>query len=117
MNFVGSSVSPNNRTLPVEIVIANPGLRLKPEMVARVQIVRSRRAGAILISDNLVQQVDRNRLVVFVEKNGRAEERVVKVGARRGNMVEVLEGLKAGDRVVEAGYQKLVNGQLIHAEG
>jgi len=117
VNFVGSSVSPNNRTLPVEIVIANPGLRLKPEMVARVQIVRSRRAGAILISDNLVQQVDRNRLVVFVEKNGRAEERVVKVGARRGNMVEVLEGLKAGDRVVEAGYQKLVNGQLIHAEG
>jgi len=117
VKFVGAAVSPNNRTLPVEIVISNPGLRLKPEMVAKVQIVRSRRASAILVSDNVVQQVDRNRMVVYVEKNGRAEERVVKLGARRGNMVEILSGLDPGDRVIVVGYQKLVNGQLVQAEG
>jgi len=117
VSFIGSSVSPNNRTLPVEIVIGNSRLRLKPEMVAKVQIVRSRRSGAILVSDNIVQQVDRNRLVVYVEKDGRAEERVVKLGARIGNKVEVVQGLQPGDRVIVAGFQKLVNGQLVSVEG
>ncbi|MCI0705852.1 MAG: efflux RND transporter periplasmic adaptor subunit [Ignavibacteriae bacterium] len=117
VSFVGSAVSPNNRTLPVEIVINNPGMQLKPEMVAKVHIVRSRRSGAILISDHIVQQVDRNKLVVFVVKNGRAEERVVKLGSRSGSRVEVLEGLNPGDRVIIEGFQKLVNGQLIQAQG
>jgi membrane fusion protein (multidrug efflux system) len=117
VSFVGSAVSPNNRTLPVEIVIANPGMRLKPEMVAKVQVVISRRAGAILISDHVVQQVDKDRQVVFVEKDGRAEERVVKLGSRSGNKVEVLQGLNPGDRVIIEGFQKLVNGQLIQAQG
>ncbi len=113
VNFVGAAVSANNRTLPVEIVIPNNGDRLKPEMVARVQIVRAKRQGAILISDNIVQQVDRNRMVVYVENNGRAEERVVKIGGRQGNMLQVVDGLRPGDRVIIAGFQKLVNGQAV----
>ncbi|MGH2567598.1 MAG: efflux RND transporter periplasmic adaptor subunit [Bacteroidota bacterium] len=117
INFVGSAVSPNNRTLPVEIILPNKGRRLKPEMVARVQIIRVQRHSAILIGDDLVQQVDRNKLVVYVEKNGRAEERVVKIGSRQGTMVEVIDGLKPGDRVIIAGFQKLVHGQPVQVAG
>lgn len=113
VNFLGAAVSPNNRTLPVEILIPNADHRLKPEMVARVQVIREQREGVILVDESIIQQVDRNRLVVYVENNGRAEERVVKLGAREGNRVEIVSGLKPGDRVIVAGFKKLVDGQLV----
>lgn len=117
INYVGSSVSANNRTLPIEIQISNPGLRLKPEMIARVRIVRSQRQNAILVNETIIQQIDRGKMVVFVERNGVAEQRIVKVGARQGALVEVVEGLKPGDRLIIAGFQRLVNGQAVLING
>lgn len=117
INYVGASVSANNRTLPVEIRLENPGLRLKPEMIARVSIMRSEKRNAILVDESVVQHVDRNKMVVFVENNGVAEERVVKLGARQGTMLEIVQGLKPGDRVIVTGIQKLVNGQPVNANG
>ena len=117
ISFVASSINPSNRTLPVEIVLANPENRLKPEMIARVKLMRSARRNALLLSESVVQLVDKNRHVVFVEKDGRAEERVVKLGGRQGNLVEILDGLKAGDRVIVVGYQKLMNGRPVTVTG
>jgi membrane fusion protein (multidrug efflux system) len=62
------------------------------------------------VSENIVQLVDRGRSIVYVENGGKAEERTLRLGARQGNMLEVLDGLKAGDRLITVGYQKLVNG-------
>ncbi len=117
INYVGATVSSSNRTLLVEIQMENPGMRLKPEMIARVSILRTKRMNAILVNENVVQQVDRNKMVVFVENNGVAEERVVKLGSRQGSMLEILQGLKAGDKVIVSGIQKLVNGQPVTVNG
>jgi multidrug efflux pump subunit AcrA (membrane-fusion protein) len=37
-------------------------------------------------------------------------ERRVKVGARQGTMIEIVDGLRAGEQVVVAGFQKLATG-------
>ena len=110
VSFTGSSVSEANRTLAAEIVCSNPFGNLKAEMVAKVKLVRAARTEALLISENIVQLVDRDRSIVYVENGGRAEERRLRIGARRGNLMEVLDGLKAGDRLITVGFQKLVNG-------
>jgi len=114
--FVGSSVSSNNRTIPVDISIANPAGRLKPEMITRVRIVRSVRPDAIIVDQNLVQQVDRDKNVLYVEVNGKAEERIVTLGARQGNLVEITHGLQPGDHLIVSGYQLLVAGQSVTIE-
>jgi len=109
VSFVGATVSSSNRSLPVEIVLPNPYKKLKPEMVAKVRLLRETKNNAILVSDNVVQLVDRDRVVAYVESNGKAEERLLKLGGHQGNMVEVLEGLKAGDHLIVSGYQKVVD--------
>jgi membrane fusion protein (multidrug efflux system) len=114
--FVGSSVSSNNRTIPVEISIANPAGRLKPEMITRVRIVRSVRLDAIIVDQSLVQQVDRDKNVLYVEVNGKAEERIVTLGARQDNLVEITRGLQPGDHLIISGYQLLVAGQSVTIE-
>ena len=79
-------------------------------MVAKVKVMRETKNNAILVSENIIQAVDRDRSIVYVEKNGKAEERRLKLGGRQGIKVEVVEGLQIGDHLVTAGYQKLVNG-------
>jgi RND family efflux transporter MFP subunit len=110
VNFVGSTVSSANRALQVEIVVVNPYRKIKSEMVAKVKILRGTKPNALLVSENLVQLVDRDRTIVYVENNGKAEERRLKLGGRQGIMVEVLEGLNAGDHLIVSGYQKVING-------
>ena len=86
-------------------------------MITRVQIVRSRVRNAILVNEDIIQQVDRNKMVVYVENNGVAEQRIVRVGGRQGDLVEVVEGLKPGDRLIITGFRKLVNGQAVVING
>ncbi len=113
VSFVSSAVSAANRTMQVEIIISNPFRKLKPEMVAKVKLLREAKNNAILVSENIVQLVDRDRTIVYVEKEGKAEERQLKLGGRQGTMVEVLDGLKSGDHLIVVGYQKLVNGTSV----
>jgi len=110
VSFVGTTVSSANRSLLVEIVLNNPSRRLKPEMIAKVNLVRAVKAAAVVVSENIIQLVDRDRRIVYVVEGGKAVERRVKLGARQGMMVEIVEGLRAGERVVVAGFQKLTTG-------
>jgi membrane fusion protein (multidrug efflux system) len=113
VTFVGSTVSAANRTLAVEIIVSNQFSKLKPEMVAKVRLLRETKENALLISENIVQLVDRDRTIVYVENGGKAEERRLKIGGRQGIMVEVLHGLKAGDRLIVDGQQKVVDGSTV----
>jgi membrane fusion protein (multidrug efflux system) len=113
VSYVGSTVSAANRTMLVEILLPNPKGKLKPEMIAKVNLVREKKNNAILVSENIIQLVDRDRHNVYVEKNGIAEERRVKIGGRQGNLVEVIDGLKIGEQLIVSGYQKLVNGSPV----
>jgi membrane fusion protein (multidrug efflux system) len=113
VSFVSSTVSAANRTMQVEIVLPNPFRKLKPEMVAKVKLLREIKNNAILASENIVQLVDRDRIIVYVENGGKAEERRLKLGGRQGIMVEVLDGLKLGDHLIVTGYQKLVDGTTV----
>jgi membrane fusion protein, multidrug efflux system len=114
VNFVGSSVSSASRALQVEIMVVNPYRKIKSEMVAKARIIRGTKSNAILVSENLIQLVDRDRTIVYVEKDGKAEERRLKLGGRQGIMVEVLEGLNAGDHLIVSGDQKVINGTPVN---
>ena len=111
--FIGSTVSAANRTLAVEIIVSNRSSKLKPEMVAKIQLLRETKENAILVSENILQLVDRNRTIVYVENGGKAEERRLTLGGRQGIMVEVLEGLRAGDHLIVTGQQKVVDGSPV----
>jgi membrane fusion protein (multidrug efflux system) len=113
VTFVSSTVSTANRSLMVEIILPNPLRKVKPEIVAKVTLLREIKANALLVSENIVQLVDRDRTIVYVENGGKAEERRLKLGGRQGNMVEVLEGLNPGDHIIVSGSHKLVNGSPV----
>lgn len=107
IDAVGAGLDPQTRTLGVRGLVANAGGRLKPSMLATVQVEGGARSAAILLPDDAVQLMN-GKPTVFIArpdaKGGvRLEQRVVEVGPRTGGRIAVTRGLSAGDVVVTSG--------------
>jgi membrane fusion protein (multidrug efflux system) len=116
VSYVGAAVMTDNRSFPVELVVSNPGTRLKPEMIARATITQTSPREAILLEDNVVQEMDQGKYVVYLEENGTARERTVTLGRRSRSMVEITSGLNEGDRVIVVGQRNIFDGQTVIVE-
>ena len=112
ISFVGQVVNPQSRTFDIEVTLNNRDNKLKPNMLAVVNINDKTAQDAIVIEENFVQQTE-NGDVVFVAGSQKAEARKVKTGLAYNGKVEILEGLKQGDSLITNGYQDLVDGQAI----
>ena len=116
VDFVGSAVDRDNRTFEVEVVVPNPGLGIKPGMVANVQIARRTIEGALAVPRHAVLRREDGYVVYVVEESAegvRAVARPVTLGVSRGDYVVVTDGLEPGDRVVTVGQQQIADGDLV----
>jgi cobalt-zinc-cadmium efflux system membrane fusion protein len=99
---ISDAFDPNTRTLKVRVVVPNPDHKLKPQMFARISIVKSSRTGFLVPSAAVIREG--GGAYVFVQTgNQKYERRDVTVGAAHADNVEVLTGLKDGDQVVTTG--------------
>jgi RND family efflux transporter MFP subunit len=112
ISYVGSSINIDNRTFPIEIIINNQDRRIKPELNAVVKVERRNFDKAALVPEDAVSKTDLGN-VVFVEENGFAKMRVVKVESRYENKAAITEGLKEGDNIILVGFQNLVDGEKV----
>ena len=112
ISFVGSTISTDNRTFPIEIHIKNSDGKIKPELSSKVYIQRSNYDSAIVIPEEVVTQTDVGP-VVFIADGDTARMRKIEVISRYNNQVAVSSGLKAGDKLIRVGFQNLVDGTRI----
>lgn len=116
VDFVGSAVDRDNRTFEVEVVVPNPGLGIKPGMVANVQISRRTISDALVAPRHAVLRRE-NGYVVYVaqqDSNGwRAQARPVSLGVSRGDHVVITDGLEPGERIVVVGQQQVADGDML----
>lgn len=114
--FVGSSISEQNRTFPVEVAIPNAGGTLKPGMVARVRLARGAVEAALLVPREAVLRTENGYIVYTLhEEGGRTLARATPVitGPGAGNRVVVESGLEAGVRIVVVGQHQVANGDAV----
>jgi membrane fusion protein, multidrug efflux system len=114
--FVGAAVSRDNRSIPIEIQVTSGVGKLKPDMIASLEIMLAAKPGCIVIPDDYIQQVDKGAHVVYVAVNDVAEERRITMGGTNDGSVLVLSGLKAGEKLITLGFQNVANGQRISVQ-
>ena len=102
VSFVYPTLNEATRTVPVRIELANPGLSLKPAMFAQVELPALPREAAVTVSISAVMDSGTRRIVLVDLGEGRFEPREVSLGQRSDEYVEVLDGVKEGERVVVA---------------
>lgn len=116
ISFVATTVDPATRTFTIEAPLPSDNA-LKPNMLARIKINDATQSNTIVINQNLIQSTENGQLVyVAVNEGGKkvAKAKTVKTGQAYGGKIAVMQGLQAGDQIVTAGYQDLVDGQPIN---
>ena len=98
--FFYPTVTAETRTGKVRIELANPGGLLKPSMFASVELATGSRRKVLAVPASAVIDSGVRRIVFVDLAEGRFEPREVTVGARADDYIEILTGVKAGERVV-----------------
>jgi membrane fusion protein (multidrug efflux system) len=100
------------RTRTVELTLDGPAA-LMPGMFARVRLVIESVPGALVIPREAVTVTPAGGQVVFVVEDGKAAQRRVTTGIEEAGQVQILSGLKTGEKVVVAGHEKLKDGAAV----
>jgi cobalt-zinc-cadmium efflux system membrane fusion protein len=103
ISYVAAALDPTTRRLLVRATVENSAGRFKPEMFASVTILTGEDNAAIAVPrDAIIHEGDAAR--VWVARDDKALElRRVKVGLASGNVVQIVDGLGPGDRVITKG--------------
>jgi membrane fusion protein, copper/silver efflux system len=99
VSYIYSTLNTEARTVRVRVEMRNPGLRLKPGMFGTVTLVTDA-ARRLVVPKEAVLDTGLRQLVFLDRGEGAYAPYPVKLGRRSQDSVEVLEGLKEGDRVV-----------------
>ena len=120
INAVGNFINPNNRSFRVEIGLENNIGDLKPNMTVLLNINDYKNEAAILVpSKNILEDQAGAKYVYTLERAPgqegmyKAIKTFVKTGKNSDNKTEILEGLSAGDQIVEDGIRLVKDQQLV----
>jgi membrane fusion protein (multidrug efflux system) len=113
--LVDRAVDPTTGTLRVDLGFPNPKKVLRPGLYGRVRYRDEVRAGALLVPQRAVQELQGQFTVVVVSAEGKAESRKVKPGPRVGSLWILEEGVKPGEKVIVEGLQKVRDGVAVKA--
>lgn len=109
-------IDPNTRAVMVRARLPNPERRLRPGMLLTVTIENAPRM-ALSVPELSVIGEGESRFVYIVDEAGRAQRVAVRTGVRAGGRVEVLEGLRPGQRVITEGVVKVADDMPVRLAG
>lgn len=100
------AISTETRTFKGKVLIQNDGLRLRPGMFVKADIVVDKADSAIIIPKEVIQSNRRKKFVYIVEKNT-ALLREIRTGLEDEKNIQVLDGLAERDNLVTRGFETL----------
>ena len=104
VTVVSPAANANATTVEVWVQIANPGERLKPGETARVSIIAETIQNTLVVPASALLNGDQGRQkVMVISSDSVAHERMVTVGVRQGDRVQILSGVQPGEQVVTSG--------------
>jgi cobalt-zinc-cadmium efflux system membrane fusion protein len=103
VTLIGDTVNPKTRRVTVRCAVSNADGRLKPEMFATVLLAQKDIRRAVVVPSEAIQSIDGSPTVFVSEPDNQFRAQRIKTGSEADGLVEVLSGLRAGDRVVGNG--------------
>ncbi len=116
LNFTGRYIDPTNRTFKIECKISTKDIPLRANMIAYIKIMDYSNNKAFSLPVNNVQNDQNGKFVYIASQKGNkwiAEKRRIKTGKDYDGIIEILEGLKAGEKIISSGYQDLNDGEKV----
>lgn len=105
--FTDLSVDATTGQVMLRAEVPNPKGELLPGLYLRVRIEQAQASNAITLPQQAVTRTQQGDTVSVVGDDGKVASRSIKVSAAQNNRWVVLDGLKAGEKVMVDGFQKL----------
>lgn len=109
---VSPAVDVANRTVLLQAEVRNPDGLLKPGLFARGSVATGQDRGVAFVPEAAVSSVA-GIAKVFVVAAGRVQERAVRVGRRQDGVVEIVDGVRSGERVATSSLGQLYDGATV----
>jgi HlyD family secretion protein len=103
LTLVSPAVDPNSTTIEIWAEAANPEAKLHPGMTVQLLITAAKVPDALVVPASALLTNEGETSVMVIGSDGAAHQRSVEVGIRHGDDVQVVSGLKPGERVVSSG--------------
>lgn len=115
LQFSGITVDATTGSVTLRMIFPNPEGELLPGMFVRAQLDEGESASALLVPQLAVTRAsDGGASVWVVDASGHAKQVAVRADSAYGDQWIVTSGLKAGDRVIVSGLQKVQAGVAVH---
>ena len=111
--FLDRAVDVKTGTLRMRAAFPNPERLLRPGMFARMKVDIGVRSDSLLVPERAVTELQGKNFMWVIGPDDKATQRAVKVGETMGENLLILEGLKAGERIVVEGLQKVREGATV----
>jgi len=103
VNYIYPYLEAKTRTIKLRLEFNNHDLVLKPEMFANVTISASKQFNAVVIPSEAIVRSGQHEQVFVQRDMGKFEPRQVTIGVTADGMVQIINGLTEGERVVTSG--------------
>ena len=98
--YLSPTLNPETRTARIRVELPNPGYRLKPGMIATLQLVGRSQMRVLTVPRAAVLSTGERHLVFVKRSDGMLEPRLVTIGAATDERIAILNGVARGDSVV-----------------
>jgi membrane fusion protein (multidrug efflux system) len=115
VGVVDRAVDASTGTLGVQLEFPNPDLVLRPGQYGRARLLLDTKAGALLVPQRAVQELQSIYTVAIVNGD-KVAFRTVKVGPKVDSLWVIEEGVKAGEQIVVEGLQRIQDGMTVSAK-
>lgn len=112
---IGGKVDAQKQTVPIRLTLNNPDHQFRPGMRALLFFEGRTYSNTLVIPRSALLEKE-GVYSAFVIKKGIARERLLKIGLKQADKIEVLAGLKEGDQVVTEKAYSLVDGMEVVVE-
>ncbi|MDC0515490.1 efflux RND transporter periplasmic adaptor subunit [Flavobacteriaceae bacterium] len=115
----GSYIQPSNRTFRVEAPLDNPNGDIKPNLVAKLNVIDYANPEALMVPRRILRQNAEGVYFVFALSNSEgensyaAEQRFVELGKSKNEMIEITQGISQGDLLIDEGVSLLEPNQKV----
>jgi membrane fusion protein (multidrug efflux system) len=113
LSVIYPNLEERTRSLQAEALVPNPRMLLKPGLFARVTLYTGEAVDKVIVPITALLY-ETGKVKTFVVEGDRAKERFVRIGAKYGEYMEIIEGLKDGEQLVVVGQNNLAEGVKVH---
>jgi RND family efflux transporter MFP subunit len=109
------SLDPGNRTLRIEIDIANPEGTLKPGTYLQAELEVANRKDVLALPRAAILTQDKRTFCLAVDDQGKVVQLPVQLGIQAGTEVEILSGPSGAEQIITANVGGFREGQIVQA--